>query len=330
MLRRRVVTIPTTVLMLLVVTLLAPVLFAAALVVDLGRKAVTGKPLMAIRLLGMGWIYLAAEVGVIIIAAGQWVASLPYGAKAAEKRCEWSYWLQTQWVGTILAAMRVLIGLRFEVRGDNVITPGPVVVLFRHVSIMDNLLPHAFIAEPAGLRLRWVLKRELLSDPALDIGGNRMPNYFVDRTSDDPETERERIAALGADMGPNDGVLVFPEGTRFSRRRRRRMLDELAETNRDLHDLMVPHLHVLPPKTGGVLALLDYGTDIVAAAHSGFEELRGVREIWTNAPVGRTIRLSFRRFNAADVPADVEGRKRWLFEVWAWVGAEVDELRAAG
>ncbi len=328
MLQRRLKTIPTTIVMLLVVTLLGPFLLAAAVVVDLVRKLATGKPMMATRLIAMGWVYLAAEVGVIVAAAFQWLASLPFGPRAAAKRADWTYGLQSRWVAMIMAAMSGLFGLRFEIEGQDLAGPGPVIVLFRHASIMDNLLPHAFVSAPSGLRLRWVLKKELLSDPALDIGGNRLPNYFVDRASDDPETERARIAELGADMGPRDGVLMFPEGTRFSRGRREHRMEELATSSPELHSLLAPYEQVLPPKPGGVLALLDHETDVVVAAHAGFEELRGIKEVWFNAPVGRTIRVSFRRYPASDIPGDAEGRKRWLFTVWAWVGSEVETMRA--
>lgn len=326
MIQRRLKTIPTVIVLLLVVTLLSPALLVVTALVDLTRKAISRKPMMATRLLAFAWVYLAAQAGVIVVAGAQWIASLPFGTRAASKRSDWSYWLQSRWVNNILAAMKGLFGLTFEVENQEAVGPGPVIVLFRHVSIMDNLLPHAFVAAPAGLRLRWVLKKELLRDPALDIGGNRMPNYFVDRDSDDPETERANVRNLGADMGPGDGVLLFPEGTRFSRARRKRFMERLAQSSPELHQVMAPYEHVLPPRTGGVLALLDHDADVILGAHAGFEDLRGIREIWSKAPVGRTIRLSFRRISQADIPVGVADRKRWLFHAWAWVGAEVEMM----
>jgi 1-acyl-sn-glycerol-3-phosphate acyltransferase len=328
MIRRRLVTIPRTILLWLLLTVSLPVTVIAAVSVDLVRHLTTGKPAMATRLLFIAWVYFGAEVAVIVVAGLQWLLSLLFGRRAEEKRCDWSYSLQSWWVATVMTAMRRAFRLTFETRGDSAVAPGPIIVLFRHVSIMDNLLPHAFVSAPNGIRLRWVLKRELLNDPALDIGGNRMPNYFVDRNSTDAAAERANIAALGEDMGPHDGVLLFPEGTRFSRSRREQRMARLAETSPELHDIIAGHDNVLPPRSGGVLALLDHGADVVVAAHAGFEDLRGIKEIWQRTPVDRTITLSFRRFTAGEIPPDAAGRKRWLHEAWAWVGDEVTALLA--
>jgi hypothetical protein len=124
--------------MLIVVTLLLPLLLGGAVLVDLVRRLATGKPMMASRLLLMGWVYLAAEVGVIAVAGLQWLASLPFGTRAASKRADWTYWLQARWVATIMAAMKGLFGLRFVIDGQELVGPGPVLVLFRHASIMET------------------------------------------------------------------------------------------------------------------------------------------------------------------------------------------------
>lgn len=330
MIRRRLVTIPRTVLLWLGITIAMPILVPLVILVDFVRGLFTRKPWMASRLLVMAWVYFGAEVGVIIVAGVQWVGSLPFGPRAAAKRRDWSYSLQSWWVAAVMAGMRRAFRLTFVTRGTDAIKPGPIIVLFRHASIMDNLLPHAFVSAPYGIRLRWVLKKELLSDPALDIGGNRMPNHFVDRDADDPAAERAAIAALGAAMGTSDGVLIFPEGTRFSPDRRERRMASLSATAPDLHEMLVGHDNVLPPRSGGVLALLDHGVDVVVVAHTGFEDLRGIKEIWQRTPVNRTITLSFRRYAATDIPNDSDGRRRWLYEAWAWVGDEVTALLEEG
>lgn len=327
--RRRLITVPRTFALWALLTVALPVLVIATLGVDLIRSLTTRKAWIATRLLIMGWVYLAAQVVVIAVAGLQWLASLPFGTGAAAKRRDWAYALQTWWVRSLMAAMRFTLELRFESTDTEVLLPGPVIVLFRHASIVDNLLPHAFVSDQAGLRLRWVLKKELLSDPALDIGGNRMPNYFVDRGSDSPETERANIAALADDLSQHEGILLFPEGTRFSLTKYADRMARLAAAYPELHSIMEGHDHVLPPRSGGVLALLDSGMDVVIGAHTGLENMRGLREIWTLAPVGRTVRISFRRIPAGDIPTGRDDRIRWLHEEWARLDDTIVAMRAA-
>ena len=66
-----------------------------------------------------------------------------------------------------------------------------------------------FYAIPFGVRLRYVLKKELLFDPCLDIVGNRLPNYFVDRGGQDSERARRGVAELVRDLGPDEGALIY-------------------------------------------------------------------------------------------------------------------------
>ncbi len=326
--RRRLVTIPTVFIMWLLLSLLLVPLLLGAIAVDGVRGLLTRKPWMAVRLIAIGWVYLTSQVGAIVIAAIQWLASLVFLRKAAEKRTEWAYTLQTWWARSIMGAMRGVMGFRFEATGEEHIGPGPIIVLFRHASIADNLLPHAYVSDRNGIRLRWVLKKELLSDPALDIGGNRMPNYFVDRKSTTSEVERTNIAELGRGLTEKEGILLFPEGTRFSPKKWNYRMGQLADSDPELHAIMDGHEHVLPPRPGGVLSLLDHDIDVVFVAHTGLESMRGIKEIWNLAPVGRTVRLNFRRVPAAAIPAEQPKRVRWLFEEWARVDDTIVEMQS--
>jgi hypothetical protein len=51
--------------------------------------------------------------------------------------------------------------------------------LFAAAHQLLGLRPAAIISARHGIRLRWVMKRELLWDPCLDIVGNRLPNAFI-------------------------------------------------------------------------------------------------------------------------------------------------------
>ncbi len=326
-LQRRLVTIPRTAVLFLSLTILFPLLLVVTGAVDLVRGLVTRKPWTATRLLTIGWVYLAGQMVVVFVSGFQWLAALPSGNKRPAKLAEGAYDLQAWWVRFIVAGMERVLGLSFESTQNDVVSPGPVIVLFRHVSIVDNLLPYVFVSDRAGIRLRWVLKKELLSDPALDIGGNRLPNYFVDRNSDSSEQEIANIAALGADLDADEGVLLFPEGTRFSPAKYESRMLRLSETAPELYEVMKGHDQVLPPRTGGVLALLDSGMDVVFGIHTGLESVRGLKEIWQEAPVGRRVQVTFRRVSAADIPAAAADRVRWLHEEWARVDDLIVEMR---
>lgn len=325
--KRRLKTFPITIAMWLGVTVLLPILVLTAGAVDFLRWIATRKPWITLRLLGIGWVYLSSQVVVIAVAPVQWLLSWGFGSERGKRLQDWTYSLQRWWVRLLMAAMQLLLGLRLEVSGTDQLTPGPIILLFRHASIMDNLLPYALVSDPTGLQLRWVLKRELLSDPALDIGGHRTPNYFVDRSSDTPEIERKKIANLGAGLGESQGVMLFPEGTRYSRDKYDFRMEKLSTTKPQLHQIMDGHDLVLPPRSGGVVALLDSEMDVVFGAHRGLEELRGIAEIWKNAAVNRTVRVEFRRVGADSIPQETEARIEWLHHEWAAVDATIRSLR---
>ena len=106
-------------------------------------------------------------------------------------------------------------------------------------------------------------------------------------------------------------------------------MKRLAETSPQLHEIIRGHDHVLPPRTGGVLALLDSGMDVVFGIHTGLESLRGLKEIWSESPVGRQVQVTFRRVPARDIPVGTDNRIRWLHEEWAKVDDAIVALQEA-
>ena len=322
---RRVKTIATRVIGLVLVTALFPALLVLALAVDLVRSATRQVPWVATRLLCFLWVYLAAEVVGLLALLGVWVAA-GFGRRRAWM-AEWTWRFQQVWAGWLFAAVRGLFGLRLEVAGDGLVAPGPVIVLVRHASIVDNLLPSVLVARRARVRLRYVLKRELLADPCLDVAGRRLPNYFVRRGTGEA-VELENVRRLAAGMGPEDGVLLYPEGTRFTPERRVAALERIAERDPARAVRMAGVQHLLAPRVGGLLAVLDGApdADVVVMAHQGLDGLRLISDIWSGALVGRRIRVRFTRIPRATIPAGAEERVRWLDDVWAdmdtWIGAQ--------
>lgn len=312
---RRLRTITPLAIGLALVTVLLPALLVTALAIDAVRRVAFGVPPTAARLVLFLWVYLAAEIGGLATLAGLWIASLG-GRRAAWLRGR-TWRLQQRWAGALFGAARALFGLRLEVAGDDAVEPGPVLVLIRHASIVDTLLPAVLVARPHGIRLRYVLKRELLADPCLDVAGRRLPNYFVRRGTGEAR-EVEAVRALATDLRADEGVLIYPEGTRFTPERRKRAVARIAERDPDLAARAARLRHLLPPRLGGVGALLDGapGADVVVISHHGLDGLRLISDIWRGGLVGLSIRVRITREPRSAVPAEPEARVEWLYDLW--------------
>lgn len=315
---RRAISIPGYVLAFGLLVGLVPILLPLAAISDVLR----GSRWALTRFLAIALVYFGCELMGLLAAA--WIL---ISVRDRRARLERLNELQWWWASTLFGAARALFGLRIELDAPEAAAPGPILLLVRHASIADTLIPAVFVSSRHRLRLRYVLKRELLWDPCLDVVGLRLPNVFVRRGSGDTAAEVAAVQRLAEDLGPRDGVLIFPEGTRFTPRKRVQVLErieaagppEVARRSRDL-------LHVLPPRLGGVLGLLERNTsaDVVFCAHTGFEGVRRLGDLWNGVLVGRRIRIAFWRVAWADVPAGREERVAWLFDQWQrldrWVG----------
>lgn len=323
---RRLRSIPPLVLGLLLVTALLPVLLVVGLAIDVGRWAVSRVTPTATRLALFLWVYLAAEVAGLAALAAAWVAS------GGGRRDAWlrdvTRRLQQLWAAALFRAVHTLFGLRLEVTGGENVAPGPVIVLIRHASIVDNLLPANLIAGPHGIRLRYVLKRELLADPCLDVAGRRLPNYFVRRGTGEAQ-ELERVGALARGLGRDEGVLIYPEGTRFTPQRRARAIARIAKREPRLAARAERLRHLLPPRLGGVGALLDGAptADVLVVAHHGFDGLRLVSDIWRGGLVGLTVRVQITRVPRSAVPPAGPARTGWVYDLWQDVDDWVERQR---
>jgi len=325
---RRLRTIPPLLLGLLGITALFPLLLFVAAVVDVVRRVASGVRPTAVRLLAFLWVYLAAEVFGLAAMAVAWALSL--GGRRQEALQRMTLSLQQLWVGVLFGAVRALFGLRLEVTGEEEVAPGPVIVLIRHASIVDNLLPSILITRPHGIRLRFVLKRELLADPCLDVAGRRLPNYFVRRGTGEA-VELERVHSLARGLEPDEGVLIYPEGTRFTAERRARALARIAERDPGLAARAERLRHLLPPRLGGVGALLDGApdADVLLVAHHGFDGLRSVSDIWRGGLVDLLVRVRIARVPRSAVPAGRAERADWLYDLWQGIDDWLEERFAA-
>ncbi len=316
---RRILTLPAVWLVGLFCLTTLPLWLPILAVVDLIR----GAPRVAVRCgLFLTWFALCEMFGML-----GFVFVLISSAGRPDRVRAGLHVLQQMWSGSLFAGARRIFGFRLSIEGQDSALATPFLLFMRHASMADTLLPSAVIANVFGTRIRYVMKRELLIDPCLDLVGHRLPNYFVDRFPETSQREIAAIGALGAGLGPGEGVIIYPEGTRFTIEKRRRIIERFeAEGDAEAAARAKSLRRVLPPRVGGAFALLDSApdADVVIAAHSGFEGAATFPALWRGEIVGRTIRVRFWRVPRSQIPEDPRSRSHWLHEQWRlideWLG----------
>lgn len=325
---RRVVTIPLYLIAGGLGLLLLPASAAAALAVDAMRRS---RRLATLRCVAGLTAYLLCEAAGILASFGLWLVRPVLGG-GGERFTTLNLWLQRIWAVTLFQLATRLFGLRVEVTGQEAVRSGPLFLFARHASTLDTLLPAVFVSHPSTLRLAHVMKRELLWDPCLDIVGQRTRNAFVRRGSSEREKEIEVLRRLALGVGQRDGVVLFPEGTRFSAFKREQALKHLADSE---HQRRVRRAqqwqHVLPPRLGGVLTLLETRSDVDVAfmVHVGLERAASLSDLWRGDLIGGTVRLHFWRVPSREIPGTTAERIDWLDAQWGranqWIAAHTPE-----
>ena len=79
--------------------------------------------------------------------------------------------------------------------------------------------------------------------------------------------------------------------------------------------------HVLPPRLGGPLALLEGApeADCVFVAHRGLEGFERVTDLWSGGLVNGVVRVRMWRVPRAEVPSAPAERIAWLYDQWQCV-----------
>ena len=265
-----------------------------------------------------------------------WLVWAGLGWQAAGCRTrylEWNYLLQRIWTLGFTRVGIVLFSLRVDVSGDYAFGNRPFVLLARHTSLADTILLSWFVLVRNRVRMRYVMKKELLWDPCLDIVGNRLPNYFIDRQSPDGARELEGLTALAKDLDAAEGIVMYPEGTRFSEKKRAHVLARLRELGDEPRLRSAERMTcVLPPRLNGAMALLGAApqADVVFFAHDGFEGASSFAEAFRGSLIGRTIHARFWAVPADSVPREPEAQKDWLCKEWEHLDRVVAGWRKEG
>ena len=333
---RRSITIPTLIAAFLFVVATAPLTVAAAAIVDIFRDLAAPPPrrlrFLSLRLLIFFAAYLTCEVAGVAIAFWIWLRHGPWNGTPRSTFLEHNFRLQCVWGSTLFGIGRRLYRLRLRVEGQEQVVPGPILLYVRHSSLADTVLAVQLVGAPFGIRLRYVLKRPLLFDPCLDIVGLRLPNRFTQKGSSRSADEIAAVADLANDLERNEGVLIYPEGTRFTHQKRNQLLERLAQRGDQEQRRRVESLRfVLPPVAGGPSALLrrnrELGSpaDLVICAHAGLDESPTAADLWHGKLLDQEVAVRFWRIPAAELPSEDQDEHEWLYENWR----RVDEFVAA-
>ncbi len=284
-------------------------------------------PLARLLLFAVCWAWLETA-GVL--------CSVLYWLTGQSKNLPKHYALQRWWADRLLRALNATCGFSVEVENIDALQPGPVLMFARHASLADSLASAYVITTLARMNPRYVLKRELLADPCLDVVGQRLPNHFLDRHATDSTPELQALEALVTNIDASTVGIIFPEGTRANDKKRTRALEKIALIDADRADRLHEMKHLLPPRPAGTAAMLRGcpNADVVFAWHVGFEGLDtfgGVlRAISSRMP---PIRFHLRRVERSAIPnnsqIDTDELTRWLDGEWMRMDREVDEALIA-
>jgi len=328
---RRVVLAP---LVVLLAVLLVPTSIMLALVVGAALTWLLPGRLRVLRLLWMLSFYVLWDAAALVVLFALWVAS-GFGLAMHRPWVQRAHVAVARWALAVLFwQVRWTLRLRIEIEVDAGarLPDVPVLVLSRHAGPGDSFILVDVLLGRARRAPAIVLKDTLQWDPAIDVLLNRLPAAFVTplaRRRPGQPGAAEIITRISADLGPDDALVLFPEGGNVTPRRREQRIAALRARGKDvLADRAERMPHVMVPHAGGFLSALDAVSPdavVLVVAHTGLDRLVTVKDIWRELPMDKEIVLGGTLTRVADLPADVEGRELWLFEQWERVDAWISE-----
>ncbi len=309
---RRAVTFPLLILFTTLWWAVSPVVVPVLIVADLIKR----QPLLWTRFYLMIGTIVFGQVWGLFLMAGIWVGG-GFGLRWRRVN-RWMMWAEGYWADWNKRWMGAIYGITYVIEGSEVLRDGPTIMLTRHASINDTILPIALITRPHQVRLRIVLKAELLYAPIVDLMGHIVPTAFVRRGSTSPERELEVCRNLTRDLHPQETIMIFPEGTRFTPERRASILGKLQTKDPAAAAQAESLTQVLPLRLGGTHALIDAAphADLVFCAHTGYEDSATLADFVRGGLHRTVVRVKFWRVAAAEVPADHAARADFLHAQW--------------
>jgi 1-acyl-sn-glycerol-3-phosphate acyltransferase len=311
--RRRSRTIPLMLAATTIGLLASPLVVAVAAIADLVRGR---HRLPTVRVALFVLQYGINDSVEILLAPIYWIAAA-FGTRLGQPASIERHRRLQRWSIDLLARRAErLLGLRFELEPGTVeaLVPAPGIVLCRHVNIVDASLP-TLLYQRLGYPTRGVIMAELLADPGFDLIYARTGSVFIAR--DNGPDALAAVRRLGGTIDATSATVIFPEGRLFRPDHLARTLTRLHAENPARAARLATLRHVLPPRPGGVLALLDtVPGDVVAVAHAGLDRYPSFAALARAVPLAEPIRVNAWRTRSADIPDNDSDRIDWLDRQW--------------
>lgn len=314
MLTRRLISVPVVLLLACLAIVLGPLLLLLALVLSL-------IPGLGSIHRATAFVLLFACLEVVALARLGWVG-LTYRDEQARQAA--NYHVQFWWAHCLLRIGAWLYNISFSVTGEDAIAGPSAILVARHASVGDNVLPLVFFGNERNAPLRYILKKELTWLPTLDFGGHSLPNLFVDRSGSSTEDELDAVARLLVEAPSEDSLLIYPEGTRYTRAKQ----DKIGQKP-GMGDQVERWPDLLPPRLGGLTRLLQVnpGKDVVFLCHAGFEGASSIPDLANGSWVNQHVRVHFWRVPYAEIDSDLQA---FIFAQWDEMQRQLVRLHALG
>lgn len=142
------------------------------------------------------WLYgLMAVIGLICL-------PVLLGPRSWSKACFRFY------LALVFAGLRVLCGIRIEIRGREHMPTGPALVASKHQSMFETLAFWQILPDPAI-----ILKKELKFLPVFGWYAMKLKNVAVDRSAG-AKALRDMLKAARERASEGRQIVIFPQGTR--------------------------------------------------------------------------------------------------------------------
>jgi len=112
------------------------------------------------------------------------------------------------WADVAFWGVKHIVGLDYEVRGQENIPPGPAIYAVKHMSMWETIAQHILLRDPAI-----IMKSELLNVPFYGWYARKCEMIVIDRGGH-AASLRNMIRTAKAHLDAGRPVVIFPEGTR--------------------------------------------------------------------------------------------------------------------